>query len=59
MAYTLSWRAETAETLNTSPQPSRYVRKKGAAPLTVPHAPSAPVRSTPAYFLCKWEYILD
>jgi hypothetical protein len=35
MAYTLSSRAETAETLNTSPQPSRYVRKKGAAPLTV------------------------
>jgi hypothetical protein len=37
----------------------------GKAPLRLaaqksrPHAPSVHMRSTPAYFLCKWEYKLD
>jgi hypothetical protein len=43
---------ETAETLHTGPQPSRHVRRKGAALLSAqksrPRAPSAPVRSTPS-----------
>jgi hypothetical protein len=44
---------ETAEKRHTSPQPSRYVRRKGAASLSGsesrPHAPLAPMRSAPAY----------
>jgi hypothetical protein len=38
---------------------------EGKAPLGLatqksrPHAPSVPMRSEPAYFLCKWEYKLD
>jgi hypothetical protein len=54
---------ETAKTCYTSPQPSRYMFG-GKAPLRFAaqknglHAPSAPVRSALAYFLCKWEYKL-
>ena len=50
---------ETADTLHASPEPSRHVRRKGAAPLRgaeeqTARAISAYMRSTPAYFLCKW-----
>ena len=41
-----------------SPQPSRHVRRKGAAPLSGADEQTARAisaqRSAPAYFLCKW-----
>jgi hypothetical protein len=30
-----------------------------AAQKSRPHAPLAPMRNTPAYFLCNWGYYLD
>jgi hypothetical protein len=50
---------ETAETWHTSPQ-SPAGMFGGKAPLRLAaqksklHAPSVPMRSAPAFFLCKW-----
>jgi hypothetical protein len=57
-------RRETAETRQKSPQPSRRVRRKGAAPLSgaeeqITRAISVHAQCAPPLFFSKWECKLD